>query len=141
MRLVIIAVAAAAAAVGVAIAAPASNPALPPAPDRGTRLPANQCFRSNDIRNHTIADNKTLLLSVNRKDVYRVGVRGCLAGAVSSDPIVMRNPPGRSTICGPLDLDISIGRSGVSFPAWCMIDSVSKLSPEQIAALPRGLRP
>jgi len=138
MRLVIIALAAMA-TVGAAVAAP--NPALPPAPAKGTGLPTGQCFRSHDIRNHTIVDNKTLLLSVNRKDVYRIAVTGCLAGAISSDPIVTRNPPGSAIVCRPLDLDIAIGRTGGSFPAQCIVDSISKLSPEQVAALPKKYRP
>lgn len=144
MRLVIICAAGAVAIAGCAgaIAAPTPNPALPPAPAKGAGLPSGQCFRSHDIRNHTIADRQTLLLSVKRNEVYRVVVAGgCLAGAISSDPIVTRNPPGSEIVCKPIDLDIAIGRHGASFPAQCIVESVDKLSPEQVAALPRKVKP
>jgi hypothetical protein len=109
-------------------------------PPRGTGLPAGQCIRSHDIRNHTIADRETLLLSGRDKSTYRVTVKGsCLAGATSSDPIITRNPPGSSIICKPIDMDIGISKN--DFESQCIVDSIVKLTPEQVAALPRKLRP
>lgn len=145
MKLAIITLAAGVAAAsalalsGAALAA--RPPALAtPAPPSGTGLPSGQCFRSHDIRNHTIADRDTLLLSVNGKATYRVTMKGgCLAGALSSDPIITRNPPGSEIICKPLDMDIAIGRNG--FASRCMVDSIVKLTPEEVAALPKKLKP
>jgi len=141
MKIAIVSAAAVLAVAGaaVAIAKPAPNPVLPPAPEAGTGLPSGQCFRSQDIRNHTIGDRDTLLVAVNRNDVYRIGVKGCLAGAISSDPIITRSPPGSSIICKPLDLDISIAKGG--FATHCIVDYVVKMTPEQVAALPKKLKP
>src|SRR5687768_13833074 len=93
---------------GLTVAACAMTPAptanLGPPPADGAGLPSGQCFRSSDIRNHTIADRNTLLLDVNNRDTYRVTVAsGCLAGATSTDPIITRQPPGSSIICKPID--------------------------------------
>jgi hypothetical protein len=113
---------------------------LPPAPAPGSSLASGQCFRSHDIKNHTIVDDRTLLLRVNRGDVYRVTMSGnCLAGAIPSDPIVTREPPGSQMICKPIDFDLSIARNG--FTSRCIVESVVKISPEQVAALPRRLKP
>jgi hypothetical protein len=113
---------------------------LPPPPPAGAGLASGQCFRSHDIKNHTIVDDRTLLLRVNRGDVYRVTMAGnCLAGAIPSDPIVTREPPGSQIICKPIDFDISIARNG--FTSRCIVESVAKVSPEQVAALPRRLKP
>ena len=141
MRMAIIALAAtAAAAVGtVAIAAkPDAN--LPPAPPSGAALPKGQCFRTHDIRNHTVVDGRTLLINVNQRDVYRLTMRGsCLAGAISTDPIITREPPGTQIVCRPIDLDLGIAKSG--FETRCIIDSIDKLGPQQLAAVPKKLRP
>lgn len=113
---------------------------LPPPPPSGAGLAAGQCFRTHDIRSHTVADDHTLLLSVGQRDVYRVTLRGgCLAGASSSDPIITEQPPGSQITCRPLDLDLSIATAGAT--SRCIVDSIAKLSPEQAAALPGRLRP
>jgi hypothetical protein len=135
----IIALAAGAAAVGsVAIAAKPSPLSAPPA--SGTGLPTGQCIRSTEIRNHTIGDRSTLLISVQGKGAYRVTMKGsCLAGATSSDPIITRSPPGSIIICKPIDMDVSISKGG--FPTPCIVDSIVKMAPEEVAALPKKLKP
>jgi hypothetical protein len=145
MKLAIVVLAASAAAMSTAAATTPALAAKPPAlatpaPASGTGLPTGQCFRSSDIRNHTIADRNTLLIDVRGKETYRITMKGaCLAGAVSSDPIITRQPPGSSIICKPIDMDIAISRGG--FPSHCIVDSIVKLSPEEVAALPRKLKP
>lgn len=113
---------------------------LGPPPARGTGLPSGQCFRSQDIRNHTYVDDHTLLMNVRDRSVYRVTMGGaCLAGAMPSDPIITRSPPGSPIICRPLDMDIGISRTG--FETRCIVESIVKLTPEQVAALPKKLKP
>ena len=139
MKVSIFALAATAATLStVAIAAKVSP--LGDAPARGTGLPTGQCIRSHDIRNHTVLDRNTLLISGSDRSTYRVTMKGgCLAGASSSDPIITRNPPGSDIICKPIDMDIGIDRSG--FETRCIVDSIVKLAPEQVALVPKNLRP
>jgi hypothetical protein len=137
MKLMILALATVAAATA-ALAAP-SSPVATSAPPRGTGLPSGQCFRSHDIRNHTVVDRNTLLMNVNGRATYRVTVNGCLAGATQSDPIVTRNPPGSDVICKPIDLDLGISKNG--FESRCIVESIVRMSPEEVAALPRKLKP
>lgn len=139
MKLAVVALALSAATLATAASAAKPSPLGPP-PASGAGLPAGQCIRSSDIRGHTIADRKTLLVGVRGKDTYRITMSGaCLAGAMPSDPIITRSPPGSSIICKPIDLDIAISHSG--FPSQCIVDSIVKLSPKEVAALPRKLRP
>jgi hypothetical protein len=141
MKLGIVTVAAGAAvlAAGAAVAA-RPQPQLGEAPPSGAGLASGQCFRSQDIRNHKIADRSTLLLSVRGKETYRVTMKGaCLAGATDTDPIITRTPPGSNIICKPIDLDIAISKGGFATP--CIVDSIVAMSPEQVAALPKKLKP
>ena len=118
----------------------AKDAMLGAAPERGTGLPSGQCLRSRDIRNHTIADRNTLLIKGGDKQTYRVTMAGgCLAGATESDPIITRNPPGADRICKPIDMDIGIARDG--FETRCIVESIVRLSPEQVAMVPKKLRP
>ncbi|MDB5441802.1 MAG: hypothetical protein JWP73_178 [Phenylobacterium sp.] len=98
------------------------------------------CFYTRDIRNHTVGDDHTLYLNVNDRMVYRVETgNACFAGATSSDPIIIRNPPGSNNVCRPIDLDIGINTGGFNNP--CIVSSIVPLSPAEVAALPRRMRP
>jgi hypothetical protein len=125
-----LAAAVAALTAGLALAAAAQ-----PASDRA-------CFQTRDMRNHTVGDDHTLYVKVGQRDVYRIGMtNSCLAGAMSSDPIIMRSPPGSTTVCKPIDLDISITRGGGHINTPCIVGSLMKLTPQEAAALPRKVRP
>lgn len=113
---------------------------LGPAPAAGTGLPSGQCFRAQDIRNHTLVGGRTLLLKVRNDEYYRVTMTGsCLAGAIPSDPIVTRQPPGSSIVCKPIDLDIGIARNG--FETRCIVESIVPMTAAEVAALPPRLKP
>jgi hypothetical protein len=120
---------------------PAPPPGPPPPPLAfGERLPPEACFRTADIRNHTIGDDRTLYVDVHGRGVYRIEMNGaCLAGAVSSDPIILRQPPGSSLVCRPIDIDLSISRGGFATP--CLVRGMVRLTPDEVAALPPKLRP
>lgn len=121
--------------VPVAAVAPAPPDAFVPG-----QLAPGQCFRTQEIRNHTIGDDRTLYLDVAGRDVYRVDMSGsCLAGATSSDPLIMRQPPGSAIVCRTIDLDIAVDKGGFTSP--CIVSGIGRLSPEQVAALPPRIRP
>ncbi|CAN7400988.1 DUF6491 family protein [Phenylobacterium sp. LjRoot225] len=127
----------------------------PPPPPPGPQLApiaaadpplADGCFRTREINGHQVADDHTLYIRVANRDVYRLEMAGsCLAGASSSDPLVMREPPGVPYACRPIDLDISIARGGLGMggvtPTPCIVQSMTRLTPAEVAALPPRLRP
>lgn len=115
---------------------------IPPPPPSRTSLAPGDCFRTADIRNHTMGDDRTLYVDVSGRGVYRIGMTGaCLAGATSSDPLIMRQPPGSPIACSPIDLDISVSKGGGSFSTPCIVDSIVRLTPAEVDALPPRLRP
>lgn len=102
---------------------------------------AGSCFRVSQIRNHTKADDSTLLVSVgNGKSVYRWQMAGaCLAGASSSDPLILEPTAGGDVICKPIDLNVKVKVGAIASP--CIVKSMTKLTPQQVAALPKKVRP
>jgi len=100
---------------------------------------ADTCFRTRDISNHRKADNHTLYMRVGLKDVYRIGSKGaCLAGATSNDALMVGAPPS-GLVCSPVAFDLGVRQGGHVTP--CIVDSIVKLTPQQVAALPKGSRP
>ncbi|MGZ3403023.1 MAG: hypothetical protein ACXWKN_06980 [Phenylobacterium sp.] len=96
----------------------------------------NSCFWTRDLRNHTVGGDHILYFDVGGRSVYRVDTSdSCLAGATSSDPIVMVNRGGSGQICNKMDLDISVRGTR------CIVSGMTKLTPAEAAALPKKMKP
>jgi len=94
------------------------------------------CVLTRDLRNHTVADAHTLYWDAGGRSVYRLTTSdSCLAGAVSSDPIILRDRGSMGRICNKLDLNISVRG------AHCIVESWTRLTPEEVAALPKHMKP
>lgn len=102
--------------------------------------PSNTCFRMSQARNHTVVDANTLYIAVGQKDVWRITMsNSCLAAKWSSDPLITRTVGGSDMVCRPLDLDLKAGGSGGVSP--CIISKIEKLTPAEVSAIPKKLRP
>jgi hypothetical protein len=130
--------------VGAAALSGAAGPAeraasASPGVDAAAAARTQQCFRRSDVRNHTVGDARTLYFNVAGREVYRVDMKTpCLASASSSDPLIFENRSGSQSICKPLDLDITVSTGG---QPRCLIDNITRLTPAEVAALPRRIRP
>ena len=101
---------------------------------------AQQCFRISQMEGHRVADNRTLYVGAGRSDVYRLDMSGaCLAGASRSDPLVVESTAGSNVVCGPLDINLRLADSGGG-PS-CIIKHITRLTPDEVAALPPNLKP
>ena len=102
---------------------------------------ASRCFRMQDIRNHTVGDDHTLYLSIGGQSVYHLEMsNNCLGGSSSSDAIVLKER-GSSSICQAIDLDISATVSGGGLSSRCIVDTLIQLTPAQVSALPKKVKP
>jgi hypothetical protein len=130
-----------AAAAMLGFAAPASRAADPapvsaPVSGEGAAKPAPECFFVRDVRNQAIGGNHVIYFNVRNRETYRVDVSGpCLAAAGPSDHVNVdsRGPGGQ--VCGKLDLEVRVlgGR--------CTVENVSKMTPQEVAAIPRRADP
>jgi len=97
------------------------------------------CFRLSDLGGHKIASSDSLYYSVRRKEVYKFTFSGsCLAGVTNSDPLVLEPLGASSQICKPMDLNLGVGGP---MSRRCIIKSIERLTPEQVEALPKKLKP
>jgi hypothetical protein len=138
-----------------ACAPPPPAPGAPPAPMASAasaastrpappQSPGSGCFYSRDIVSHEIADDHTMLIRLRSNRVFRLEMVGsCLAAVNRDDPIVIREPPGIPYICRAVDFDISIARNAGlgGIPTPCIVNTLTELTPAQVAALPRNVRP
>jgi hypothetical protein len=108
----------------------AADPAGKPAP--------RACFRPDNVENFSAPDEKTVYLRVNRKEVYRLDLMGHCPDVDWAWEIALQNR-GSSWICSPLDATVLV-KTPIG-PQRCAVEKMSKVSPEEVAALPKRSRP
>jgi len=121
--------------------AAAVTPALADAPGaEKAPKPARSCFYLSDWSNWRAPDSKTLYLKVRNRDVYRVDLTH--GGGLLTSPGVhlVSVVRGSDQVCAPIDLDLRVSDGfGVAMPI--MAKAITKLTPEEIAAIPKKDRP
>jgi len=98
----------------------------------------NQCFWTRNVTGFAAADEHTLNVRVNVKDVYQFEMFGPCPDIDWNQRIALVSRSG-SSICDGMDAEV-ITHSALG-PQRCQVRSVKKLTPEEIAALPKRGRP
>ena len=118
----------------------AAAPALAdPAKDSAPR-PARSCFSLSDWDGWSAPDKNTLYMKVRHRDVYRVDLSHGTNQLTSPGVHLVSIVRGPDTVCNPIDLDLRVS-DGYGFAMPIMAKSITKLTKEEIAALPKRDRP
>jgi hypothetical protein len=137
----IVATAAFAAAAALALTASAQPPPTQPSSAPPPPKPRAACFWTNRIENFAAVDSDNLYLRVGQSDVYRAELfASCLdLDSVHHLALVSRSS---SIICEGGNLDTTVvTRDHAVGPQHCPVLKLTRLTPDQVAALPRGARP
>jgi hypothetical protein len=121
----------------VALAAAASVLAVPvvasaAAPDTKASSP---CFFVSQWKSWKAVDDTTILLRVNRNDIYRIGVTGGADFLRSPGTYLLSKSHGNS-VCSHLDLDLSASDTASSMRVPLIARSLVKLTPAEVASIP-----
>lgn len=115
---------------------PASSPAE--AAKAEAARPERACFFNRDIRGFAAPDDKTLYLRVRNKEVFRLEMMGRCPDLDWESRIAI-DSRGSSSICDPVDATVLVrGPVGID---RCPVRAITRLTPEEAAALPRKARP
>ena len=119
----------------------AAAPALhaQPAPHSNS----GQCFLSRDWSSWKASpDSRTIYLRVGVRDIFRLDLDQACTNLKSLDARLITKIRGSDWICSPLDLDLRVSDGlAPGFSEACIVKGLSKLTPDQVAALPKQLRP
>ncbi|HEX4184161.1 MAG TPA: DUF6491 family protein [Caulobacteraceae bacterium] len=100
----------------------------------------HNCFFVSQWRGWKAPEPDVLYLGVNLKDVYKVQLSAKSPELMWPDARLISITRGSSTICDALDLDLKVaGAEG--FPIGLIATSITKLTPEQVAAIPPKFQP
>ena len=102
---------------------------------------SHDCFFARSWQGWKAPDAKTLYLRVDLHDVYKVDLVGESSFLLDPDPhLINREHGGSSAICSPLDLDLQVS-NGFGATQPLLAKSIVKLTPDQIAAIPKKFLP
>ena len=102
--------------------------------------PAGQCFSVSRIANWKTADSKIVYLRLEGGAYFKLVLAGqCLKPARSSNTALSFATDMGGDVCAPLDLTVIVN-TGVA-PLRCPVESLQRLSPEEVAALPAKHKP
>lgn len=104
-----------------------------------TDKPARACFFADQINGWRQAGDSAVLVNVGAKDVYRLDLFGPCRDLDTNFTIGVETRGGGNSICQGLDATV-IAHSPTG-PMRCPVTKVTKLTPEEIAALPKKDRP
>ena len=112
------------------------------------KTPQTPCFFINQWRSWKAPNENTLYLGVGLHDVYRVDLSAGSPQLMWPDAHLISRTRGPSSVCSALDLQLSVSyvndgrgllRSG--FEQGLIARKLTKLTPDEIAAIPQKYRP
>ena len=105
--------------------------------------PAQQCFRAQDWRGARAAGPREMYLRVGMRDIYRVAFAQDCPGARVPGQVRIENLISGPTnlICATTDLDIWVAPIGSPMSTPCIVDHFTKLTPDEVKALPKKVLP
>lgn len=117
-----------------------SAPLAAAADGDGAARPARSCFSLSDWQGWSAPDKNTLYMKVRNRDVYRVDLSHGTNLMTSPGVHLVSIVRGTDQICTPIDLDLRVS-DGFGFAMPIMAKSITRLTPEEIAAIPKRDRP
>jgi hypothetical protein len=101
----------------------------------------SSCFFTSSWRGWSSPSPDVLLLRVNMRDVYRVQLVGGGSSSLNHAGYFLVNQVrGPNTICSALDLDLAVADHH-GFYQPLIARSLTKLTPAEVAAIPKKYRP
>ena len=120
-------------ALGAASAASAADKADKPATD--------QCFWARNVTSFAAPDDRTVYLKVNHRDIYRLDLMIACPDVDWNERVALESSRGAGgSICSPLDAKIISHAAGIGAQR-CPVKAMHKLTPDEIAALPKRAKP
>lgn len=111
--------------------------------DSKSGKPASQdtCFWARNITGFAAPDDHTVYVRVNQRDVYRLDLMISCPDVNWNERIGLESSHGAGgSICNALDAEIISHATGIGRQR-CPVKTLTKLTPEQVAALPKGAKP
>ena len=93
------------------------------------------CFFTRNWDSWHAPDKNTIYLKINMHEIYRVDLSAGSDLLTWPDAHIVNKVHGVDSVCSPIDLDLSVSDGHVH--EFLIAKAITKLTPEQIAAIPK----
>jgi hypothetical protein len=101
---------------------------------------SQNCFRMTQLQSTRADGDKRIYARVGVNTYYRIDLaHRCSSLPYTTDGLVLTPAGGKDLICTPLDLDLKVNDRGAL--ESCFIQSITRLTPEEAAAIPKRSKP
>ncbi len=102
--------------------------------------PNNNCFRMSMLSSTRPDGDRRIYARVGVSTFYRIDLADrCSSLPYEGNFLVLEPAGGSDLICSPIDLDLKVNDHGAK--ESCFIKSITRLTPEEAAAIPRKAKP
>jgi len=95
----------------------------------------NQCFLRSNINGFQAPDDRTVYIRVGVRDIYRLSLMVDCTSLTFRQGIGLESTPGDPWICSPIQATVVYRDTGIN--SRCPVSDIHKLTPAEIAALPK----
>ena len=99
------------------------------------------CFFSRDFQQWRSPDPNTIFIRVGVNQFYRLGLAAPCTALQFPDAHLVNVFHGSDTVCAPIDWDLRVAQSPQGITQQCIVKSMTRLTPDQAAAIPPRFRP
>jgi hypothetical protein len=103
--------------------------------------PKEDCFFLDEFQSWRAPDPNTIYIRVRPDRYYRLNLAGQCNKLQRPGSHLITNSHGKRTICSALDWDLSVAEPTDGTPEQCIVRSMTKLTPDQTAAIPKLFKP
>ena len=100
----------------------------------------DKCFYLSDWQGWSAPSENVIYMRVRMHDIYRLDLSAGSSLLQSPAVHLVNKVRGSDSVCWPLDLDLAVS-DGMGMRMPLMVKAISKLTPEQIAAIPKKYVP
>ncbi|HUO91277.1 MAG TPA: DUF6491 family protein [Rhizomicrobium sp.] len=111
-----------------------------PAQQPGQSKPP-KCFFVTQFDNWKAPDANTMYIRVNMNKYYRLEMSNSCPALTWPDAHLIMHIRGANTICSPLDWDLKVSQGIHDIPMPCIVKSMTPLSADEVAAIPKKFKP
>jgi hypothetical protein len=99
------------------------------------------CFQIREFENWKAPDAKTINIRVNMHKYYRLDLSASCPALLWPGAFLVTKWHGSTSVCSALDWDIKVAQSPGGIVSPCIVKSMTPLTPEEAAAIPKQFKP
>ena len=99
------------------------------------------CFMVQQFENWKVPDAKTINIRANMHDYYRLDLSASCPALLWPTAYLVTKWQGVSTVCSAIDWDIKVAQSPGGIMSACIVKSMTPLTAEEAAAIPKKFKP